>query len=368
MDKIEKREKELDQVAEALNKKEEELKMREEALLRSKEDLARKQQDAIEGASRSRSSSITTSDEYEDDQNLADVLKELKRKKKAKIKAQIEKLRRQLAEDDSDDLGRQPVAESRTEKVSFRDTVDMLPKFKGDKLQSVETWIQGVNRLKDVYGWSQQQTFVAASKALDGVAKVWLADQYEIDSWEKLERELKKEFEKKVSAADIHKLMDKKKRKKEQTTDQFFQEMRKLGRQGCLDEGDVIKYIINGIFEDEAAKVPLIGATTFEDLKQRIENSSWLLRSRKEGSRKKYEGDKNGKKGQSGKTERKSGCYNCGEEGHFGRECPNKDKGPRCFRCNSWGHKSSDCTEDDKKKEVKKDFKKAEKKKQSNSD
>ena len=127
--------------------------------------------------------------------------------------------------------------------------MDLIPKFKGEKLsQPVEAWIKTVNRCKEVYEWSLMHTFVAASKALDGVAKVWLANQLDIDTWPKLEAAMRREFEKKVSQSDIHRLMDKKRRKREQSTEQYFQEMRNLGRQGGLADDDVINYIINGIF------------------------------------------------------------------------------------------------------------------------
>jgi cellular nucleic acid-binding protein len=49
------------------------------------------------------------------------------------------------------------------------------------------------------------------------------------------------------------------------------------------------------------------------------------------------------------KPERSGGrgqkCFNCGEFGHISAECPSGGYGPKCYNCSQFGHISSACTE-----------------------
>lgn len=302
------------------------------------------------------------SENEEENLELKTLENRFKEKKKLMNQKKIEDLRQKIAEMELDvELDDAPPTR-RIDKVSFRDTVDTIPKFKGDDpLYTVGNWIRAVEDSKNIYGWNELETFVAAKKALKGVAKTWFENQEKITSWEIMKNEIEEEFYKETSASAIHSKMAARRRKKDESTESYIQEMRSLGRLGNLSDKDIIQYIKDGVFEDTQARLALSGITKYKDLKDRIEDCQKTLRRTKEDHFRKKKSSDDGKDGKDKKDEKRTYCFNCGDSKHISKDCPDKDKGPKCFNCDSFGHKSNEC-KNEKKEKKNKDSKKSEKK------
>lgn len=65
--------------------------------------------------------------------------------------------------------------------ADFLLTMDELPKFSADdSTQPLKSWLKQVSSISTEYGWSQEETCLAATKALGGLAKLWFDSQESI--------------------------------------------------------------------------------------------------------------------------------------------------------------------------------------------
>lgn len=76
---------------------------------------------------------------------------------------------------------------------------------------------------------------------------------------------LKKEFETNVSSAEIHKLMTNRKKKKDETLQEYIIIIGEIGSRANIETEEIIQYII----EDQSNKMILYEVSSFEDLKKK---------------------------------------------------------------------------------------------------
>lgn len=240
--------------------------------------------------------------------------------------------------------------------LTFRDVEDSIRPFDGKDDYPVRTWIEDFEEVAEVTGWNDLQKLIFAKKSLKGLAKLYVQSQKGIKTWYILKKRLLKEFEVKVSSAQIHKILMTRKKRFEESVQEYILTMREIGSRANIEAEVIIQYIIDGIQDESANKVILYGAKSFHEFKEKAKLYESITK-RRLGSgnnhfktkKDKYEGKMECKKEKDVKMKKSSEkgkpeiCFNCGSRGHKSKDCPDKNKGRKCFSCNRFGHLSSQC-------------------------
>lgn len=159
-------------------------------------------------------------------------------------------------------------------------------------------------------------------------------------TWTKLKKALKDEFEETVDSLQIHRDLSKRKKKTEETLQEYAYKMLQIAEPGKMEIQTVIHYIIEGIPDDAINKSMLYGAKDFRQLKEKFIHYEKMKQemSKIKVQQPERRADKTGYidgKGQakprapgapskaaySGNVLKKH-CYNCGAEDHVGAVYP----------------------------------------------
>ena len=118
-----------------------------------------------------------------------------------------------------------------------------------------------------------------------------------------------------------------------------MQVMRNLSNQVDLRERDIIRFIAEGLTDEEQVVRELRSATNFRRPREKIQfwEESKMLRSTKRG------GQGSEKPKPKNQVSAKRRCYNCSSPDHELRVCPEKAKGRKCYKCSQFWHVATEC-------------------------
>lgn len=166
------------------------------------------------------------------------------------------------------------IKELRREKqpeFSFRDAEDALPKFSDTDGQNIRCWLNDFNELAKQFKWKHQQKHIYAKRLVTGTAKLFLQKEAKPRTFFEFENALIEEYGQCVSAAVATKIMSETKKKTNETNQEYLYRMMDIGMKANLDCESIIIYTVDGLPGDAKEKMNLYEATTYGELKRKME-------------------------------------------------------------------------------------------------
>ncbi|XP_076481476.1 uncharacterized protein LOC143303723 [Bombus vancouverensis nearcticus] len=151
--------------------------------------------------------------------------------------------------------------------LNFEDVEDALESFSGDKNENVERWFESFEEIADVCMWSEGQKAIYTRKLLKGSARIFARFECHARTWHELKRGLIKEFSKKINRRQVRQRLRKTKKRSDEACLAYMYRMLKIASHVDMEEEAKVKYIIDGIVDEESNKSTLYGATSIKALR-----------------------------------------------------------------------------------------------------
>ncbi|XP_055912705.1 uncharacterized protein LOC129946516 [Eupeodes corollae] len=258
-----------------------------------------------------------------------------------KKKQEIHKLQKQLQEFQLEESA----TSTKSTTVCFRDIEDSIPPFSGDDNLPVQRWIEQFEDYSEILGLDERSKFLYGKRLLTGTAKLYIRTII-TKSWQDMKTYLINEFKKNVTKADVYSDLQNRKKRHDETFQQYVLSMMEIASQSVIEEEDIIQFIIKGIADVEINKSILYNANTIIELKSALRKYEKLKRNcrnnfsdvRPSRSTPNSSHARNITPSRSNVTnqgfnrintqttpdKREVSCFKCGKQGHISPHCSGK--------------------------------------------
>ncbi|XP_017888656.1 uncharacterized protein LOC108630103 [Ceratina calcarata] len=227
--------------------------------------------------------------------------------------------------------------------LTFKDVEESISTFSGDNNENVRYWLQEFEDMAKLCEWNGVQKVIYAKRLLRGSAKLFVNYEKCCRKWSEMKQALISKFSQSVDAHKIHKKLSRRFKKSNESYQEYIYQMLEIGKQADMEIAAIIKYIINGVQDDESNKMILYGARTIRELKQKFESYEAMKENSRTKSRKAEEKTKKPACRVAGQ-ENVRRCFLWGDRSHLSASCPTKNKVMKCFKCQEYGHVASACS------------------------
>ncbi|KAH8325498.1 hypothetical protein KR074_009407, partial [Drosophila pseudoananassae] len=149
---------------------------------------------------------------------------------------------------------------------TLRDIEDSLSAFTGNGSPDInKQWLADFELNFITVGWTDLQKFIYGRQLVQGAAKLFLGSQPGINDWDVLKQALKNEFGEKLTAKQVHKMLENRKKTQKESFLEYFYSKTALANQSKLDEESIIEYIVEGIPDSKQNKNCLYQASNLKE-------------------------------------------------------------------------------------------------------